>query len=101
MFLQSGLPLAMLFSIDEEERKSLANSFTGIAMKYRDQVDFATVNAEKHSFLLKHFNLNLDYLPAFVIQTADEVFKFEQSSPITAHAIDEFIRQAIHPINRI
>ena len=98
MFLQSGLPLAMLFSTLEEERKSISRSLTSIALKYREQVDFATVDAEKHSFLLKHFGLYSDQLPAFVIQTADEVFKFNQDSPITANAIDEFIGRVIDPL---
>jgi hypothetical protein len=85
----------MVFSADEGERKSLAESLTGIAMKYREQVNFATVDAEKHSFFLEYFGLYADHLPAFVIQTADDVFIFKQDSQITADAIDEFIRQTI------
>ena len=57
----------MVFSADEGERKSLANSLTGIAMKYRGQVNFATVDAEKQSLLLEYFGLYADHLPAFII----------------------------------
>ena len=85
----------MVFSVDERERKSLAKSLTGIAMKYREQVNFATVDAEKQSFFLEHFGLYADHLPAFVIQTTDDVFIFKQDSQITTDAIDEFIRQTI------
>ena len=85
----------MVFSADEGERKSLAKSLTGIAMKYRGQVNFATVDAEKQSFFLEHFSLYADHLPAFVIQTTNDAFIFKQDSQITADAIDEFIRQTI------
>ena len=98
MSSQSGLPLAMVFSADGGERKLLAQSLTGIAMKYRGQVNFATVDAEKQSFFLEHFGLYADYLPAFVIQTADDVFVFKQDSQITADAIDKFIGQTIRSI---
>lgn len=96
--VKSGLPLAMVFSADEGERKSLAKSLTGIAMKYRGQVNFATVDAEKQSLFLEHFGLYADHLPAFIIQTTDDVFIFKQDSQITANAIDEFIRQTIRSI---
>ena len=96
MSSQSGLPLAMVFSAEEEERKSLAKRLIGIAMKYRGQVNFATVDAEKQSFFLEHFGLNADHLPAFVVQTSDDFFMFRQGSQITADAIDEFIGQIIH-----
>ena len=85
----------MVFSADEGERKSLAKSLTGIAMKYRGQVNFATVDAEKQSFFLEYFGLYADRLPAFVIQTSDDFTVFHQDSQITADAIDEFIRQTI------
>ena len=98
MSSQSGLPLAMVFSADEGERKSLAESLIGISMKYRRQVNFATVDAEKQSFFLEHFGLYADHLPAFVIQTDDDIFIFKQGSKITADAIDEFIRQTLRSI---
>jgi protein disulfide-isomerase A1 len=88
----------MVFSADEGERKSLAKSLTSTAMKYRGQVNFATVDAEKQSFFLEYFGLYADHLPAFVIQTTDDVFIFKQDSQITADAIDEFIRQTIRSI---
>jgi protein disulfide-isomerase A1 len=92
---QSGLPLAMVVSADEGERKSLAKSLTDVAIKYRGQVNFATLDAEKHSFFLEYFGLHSDQLPAFVMQTADNVFNFQQDSQITLSAIEEFIRQTI------
>ena len=85
----------MVFSAYEEERKSLAKSLTGVAMKYQGQVNFATVDAEKQSFFLEHFGLYVDRLPAFVIQTSDDFFIFRQDSQITADAVDEFIKQNI------
>jgi protein disulfide-isomerase A1 len=88
----------MVFSADEAERKSIVKSLTDTAMKYRGQVNFATVDAEKQSFFLGHFGLYASHLPAFVIQASDDVFIFKQDSPITAEAIDDFIRQTIRSI---
>ena len=88
----------MVFSADEGERKSLAKNLTGIAMKYRGQVNFATVDAEKQSLFLEYFGLYADHIPAFIIQTIDDVFIFKQGSQINANAIDEFIRQTIRSI---
>ena len=88
----------MVFSADEGEWKSLAKSLTGIAMKYRGQVNFATVDAEKQPLFLEYFGLYADHLPAFIIQTTDDVFIFKQDSQIIADAIDEFIRQTIRSI---
>lgn len=84
-----------MFSADEGERKSLARSLTNVALRYRGQVDFATVDTEKNAFFLNHFGLSVNDLPAFVIQTADEVFKFEEDSQITADSVDEFISRTI------
>jgi hypothetical protein len=86
----------MVFSADEGERKSLAKSLTGIAMKYQGQINFATVDAEKQSFFLEHFGLHADRLPALVVQTTDDFFVFSQDTQITADAIDEFIRWTVH-----
>lgn len=86
----------MVFSTDEGERKSLSQSLIDIAVKYQGQVNFATVDAEKQSFFLKHFGLYADRLPAFVVQTSDDFSILSQDSQITADTVDEFIRQAIH-----
>ena len=88
----------MVVSADEGERKSLAKSLTCIAMKYQGQVNFATVDAEKQSFFLEYFGLYADNLPAFVIQTADDVSVFKRDSQITADAIDKFIGRTIRSI---
>jgi thioredoxin-like negative regulator of GroEL len=88
----------MVFSANEGGRKSLTESLTSIAMKYQGQINFATVDVEKQSFVLEYFGLYADHLPAFVIQTTDDVFIFKQDSQITADAIDEFIRQTLRSI---
>jgi hypothetical protein len=92
---QSGLPLAMIFSADDGERKSLAKSLTAVALNFRGQVNFATVDTEKYSYFMEFFGLNSDRLPAFAIQTADEVFTFKQDVKITADVIDVFIRERV------
>lgn len=87
----------MLYSADEDERKSLAESLAAVAMKYRGKVNFATVDAIKNSFSLEPMGLELDQLPAFIIQTDDNIYKYKLGSKITSDAIDEFIRQTLFP----
>ncbi|KAH8703563.1 thioredoxin-like domain-containing protein [Talaromyces proteolyticus] len=99
-FMESGLPLAMLFSANEKERKSLARGLTDTALKYRGRVNFVTVDAEKNSFTLTPLGLSAGDLPAFVIQTTDNVFKFNsdlQQQP--SGAVDEFVQQSIGSVN--
>jgi protein disulfide-isomerase A1 len=85
----------MVFSADEQERKSLAKSLIDVAMRSRGRVMFTTVDAEKHAFFLEYFGLKRDELPAFAIQTLDDVFKMKQDIRITPDAIDDFIGQTL------
>ena len=84
-----------MFSADEVERKSLARSLASIALKYRGRVHFAAVDARKHAFSLEYFGLQAEQLPAFVVQTGDEVFSLEHSLKVTADTVDEFIVRTI------
>lgn len=86
----------MLFSANEDERKLIAKRLTDIAMQYHNRINFATVDAEKYSFLLGHFGLESDHLPSLIIQTADDAFKFDPGSEITPDAVDRFIKQNIY-----
>lgn len=85
----------MLFSLEESERKSLAQDLTGAALKYRGKVNFATLDATKHPFFLEPFNIRVDQLPAFAIQTRSDVFVLEKGSDITTGAVEDFIERVL------
>ncbi|GAD94085.1 protein disulfide-isomerase, putative [Paecilomyces variotii No. 5] len=93
--MQSGIPLAMIFSANKDERRAISKDLAGLALKYRNLVNFVTVDAEKHSFLLGHFGLHMHSLPAFVIQTPDDVFPLNPVSEIRFDTVDGFIRQVV------
>jgi hypothetical protein len=96
---QSGLPLAMIFSANDAERKSIASSIDDIAMRYRGKVNFVTVDAEKHSFTLAPLGLDTSRLPAFAIQTNDNVFKLNRDLDRHSHvAIDELVQQSLRSV---
>lgn len=85
----------MMYSANEDERKTLAVSLSDVAMKYRRIVNFATVDAIKNSFALEPMGLKLDQLPTFVIQANDEIYKLGPGLTITPEAIDRFIKQTL------
>ncbi|CRG91311.1 prolyl 4-hydroxylase, beta polypeptide [Talaromyces islandicus] len=98
-FMQSGIPLAMIFSVADAERKSIARNITNIAMRYRGKVNFVTVDAEKHSFTLDPLGLDAGSLPAFAIQTNDNVFKLNRDLNKNSHdAIEELIQQSLRSV---
>lgn len=86
----------MIFSVNDAERKSIARSITDIAMRYRGKVNFVTVDAEKHSFTLAPLGLDASKLPAFAIQTNENVLKLKQGlDQHSQHAIDELIQESL------
>ncbi|KAF3387884.1 Protein disulfide-isomerase [Talaromyces pinophilus] len=96
-FMKSGLPIGMMYSANEDERKTLVASLSDVAMKYRGKVNFATVDAIKNSFALEPMGLKPDELPAFVVQANDEIYKLGPGLTITPEAIDGFIKQTLFP----
>ncbi|KAI7971836.1 hypothetical protein EIK77_000981 [Talaromyces pinophilus] len=87
----------MMYSVNEDERKTLVASLSDVAMKYRGRVNFATVDAIKNSFALEPMGLKPDELPAFVVQANDEIYKLGPGLTITPEAIDGFIKQTLFP----
>lgn len=85
----------MIFSEDEAERSNVAVSLKDVAWKYRDRVNFVTVDAANHGFLVEPLGLRLGEYPAFSVQTRDNVFPFDQSKEITMTEVDEFLRNAL------
>ncbi|EED12129.1 protein disulfide-isomerase, putative [Talaromyces stipitatus ATCC 10500] len=92
-FMKSGLPIGMIYSANEDERKLIAQALSNVAMGYRGKVNFATVDAIKNSFALEPMGLKLDQLPAFVIQTDENIYKFSPGERITPEAIDAFVKE--------
>jgi protein disulfide-isomerase A1 len=86
----------MIYSANDDERKTLAEALSVVAMKHRDDINFATVDAVKNAFSMEPLGLKVDQLPAFVIQTHSDVFKFNTGVPITPEAIEDFIQETLY-----
>lgn len=86
--------MAVLFSANEIERRSLAQDLVDLVLRYRGQINFVTVDAGKLPFLLEPFGLSADRLPAFVLQTTD-IHQLKYDSRITADAVDKFIKRIL------
>jgi Thioredoxin-like domain len=102
IYLQSGIPLALIFSSHAEERRSIAQSLSSIALERKGELHFATVDANRLGFLAEPLAVDLQRLPAFVIYTpGDESFRFDQNLQITPDAIERFIGSVLHPSQHI
>jgi hypothetical protein len=102
IYLKSGIPLALIFSGHAEERRSIAQNLSSIALVKKGKLHFATVDANKLGFLAEPLGVDLQRLPAFVIYTPrDESFRFDQNLQITSDAIEQFIWNVLHPPQHI
>lgn len=88
-----------MFSAHEGERKTLAQDLVDVALKYWGQVNFATLDAAKHPFFLQPFGLQDDQLPAFAIQTDNDIVILEQQSLSFAEAVDELIGRTLQSMS--
>jgi protein disulfide-isomerase A1 len=90
----------LIFAEEETERLLLAESLKEVAFKFKGRVNFATVDARKLSFLAEPFGLRPGEFPAFVMQTSDDTFPFDQRSKITSEVIEKFIREMLGRLAR-
>ncbi|MDA4133164.1 MAG: hypothetical protein OK454_08595 [Thaumarchaeota archaeon] len=101
--VQTGRPLALLFSPSEAERTRLAQALVDVALTYKGHINFATADATKLAFLAQPMGLTPGKWPGFAIHTGDEdaePMAFDQSQDITAEAVARFIRLSLPEIAR-
>jgi protein disulfide-isomerase A1 len=92
-YMETGLPLAYIFSDTEEGRASIAKSLKPIAEKHRGAVAFATIDAKAFGAHAANLNLKADQWPAFAIQDTvnNKKFPYDQEKEITAELIGKFV----------
>ncbi len=92
-YMDSGLPLAYIFSETPEERAELGKTLKPIAEKYKGKVNFGTLDAKSFGAHAGNLNLKTDKFPSFAIQDIknNKKFPFDQETEITHDAIAKFV----------
>ncbi|RVX69936.1 Protein disulfide-isomerase [Exophiala mesophila] len=95
-YINSGIPLAYIFSETPEERSSLADELRSLAEKHKGVINFATIDAKAFGAHAANLNLPTDQFPSFAIQDTvkNEKFPFEGSS-LTAEKIGAFVKDFV------
>jgi protein disulfide-isomerase A1 len=93
-YADAGLPLAYIFSDDEDATKSLVKVATPFAQKYKGKINFVTIDANKYSGHAGNVGLKEQW-PAFSIQNLDNGAKYplDQSLEINSENLDKFLEQ--------
>jgi len=94
-YMKMGIPLGIIFAEGDAERRALAEELRDVAWKSKGQVNFATADAQVLGFLAAPLGLKPGQFPAFVLQTRDDAFPFDQRREITSSAIGNFILKAM------
>jgi hypothetical protein len=94
---QAGLPLLHLFisTPSGSDHSSLLSLLKPIAERYKNALNFATIDASKYGFFAKALNLATDKFPAFVIEdtVSGDTAPFDQDEEITGQKIEGFVQK--------
>jgi len=92
-YMETGIPLAYIFSDTAEGRESIAELLKPIAEKHRGAVAFATIDAKAFGAHAGNLNLKADLWPAFAIQdtVSNKKFPYDQEKEITAELVGKFV----------
>ena len=86
---QAGIPLAYIFSEEQEERDDLAKSLKSVAEKHKGKLNFATIDAKAFGQHAGNLNLEVGNWPAFAIQDTQKNQKFPYTKQGNAKDLSE------------
>ncbi|KAJ1856010.1 protein disulfide-isomerase precursor [Coemansia sp. RSA 486] len=95
-YVRSGIPIGLLFYDSKEMRQKLHDEFLDLAIKYKQQLSLALVDARIYHKHAKSLNLQSKW-PAFAIQepTKNLKYLFPHFRVLTAEKIDEFVNDFV------
>ena len=70
-----------------------SREFTQLAKKYREYLNFVTIDAVEYAYMAPALGLNVEVFPALAVQNPmmGQVFPFDQTRDITPEAAEGFI----------
>ncbi|KAI1118849.1 protein disulfide-isomerase [Nemania sp. NC0429] len=92
-YMETGLPLAYIFSETAEERKELGDAIKPVAEQYRGKINFATIDAKAYGAHARNLNVPTDKFPSFVIHDSgkNQNFPFGFEEEIAFETISKFV----------
>ncbi len=93
-YMATGIPLAYIFAVTEEERSKIATELKPVAEKHRGKISFATIDAKAFGAHAGNLNLKADKFPAFAIQDTvnNKKFPYDQEAVISLATIEKFVQ---------
>ncbi|KAJ1642878.1 protein disulfide-isomerase precursor [Coemansia asiatica] len=95
-YVRSGIPIGLLFYDSQEMRQELQQEFLVLAVKYKQDLSLALVDARIYHKHAKSLNLQSKW-PAFAIQEPAKHLKylFPHFKVLTAEKVDQFVSEFV------
>ncbi|KAI8075220.1 thioredoxin-like protein [Gongronella butleri] len=90
-YMETGLPLAYIFTDNEEDHAKLDAVVRPIAQKYKGKVSFAHLDAKLYGGHANNVGLKEGQWPALAIQNLETAAKFPYTGELTTEAFGEYV----------
>jgi hypothetical protein len=90
---KAGNSLVYIFALTERERDGYRTTFTALAKKYQEYLNFVVINAVEYASMAPALGLEPGVFPALAVQNPmlGQVFPFDQKRTITSDAAETFV----------
>jgi len=92
-YVESGLPLAFIFSKFDDTKAPLGKIFEPVAKEFKGKINFCFIDADQFGAHAENLALTKQEWPAFAINKIEAKlnYPFDQSKEITTEAISAFV----------
>jgi protein disulfide-isomerase A1 len=90
---KAGKSLVYIFALTERERDGYRSTFTAVAKKYQEYLNFVIIDAVEYASMAPAVGLEAGVFPALAVQNPmlGQVFPFDQKRTITPDAAETFV----------
>jgi protein disulfide-isomerase A1 len=90
---QDGIPLGYIFTVTSDERARLSKMVEPLAKKYKDKIQFGTVDVETFGSLADDLHLENNHWPAFAIRepVTNLRFPLNDCQELSEQKLDKFL----------
>ncbi|KIX93014.1 uncharacterized protein Z520_11287 [Fonsecaea multimorphosa CBS 102226] len=97
-YMSSHKLLAYVFVTNEADRTRFRRTLHPVAKKYKDYVNFVTVDGDEYGHMAASLGLHRGHYPSFTVYSAwkDQVFPYPAVKRIEADSIEAFLLEILH-----
>lgn len=90
---KAGKSLVYIFALTERERDGYRSTFTALAKKYQEYLNFVIIDAVEYASMAPALGLEAGVFPAMAVQNPmlGQVFPFDRKRKITPDAAETFV----------